>query len=86
MHTHHTYCDFFDGMGNQHGFSPFDGWYGWLTFHGLWYKRVDAQMNNVTRDLHIFLFFLCLVDGWLMFDGLRYICFFDVTSNARKLL
>ena len=28
---------------------------------------------------------LCLlVDGWLMFDGLRYICFFDVTSSAWK--
>ena len=26
------------------------------------------------------------VDGWLTFDGLRYICFFDVTSNARKSL
>ena len=25
------------------------------------------------------------VDGWLMFDGLRYICVFDVTSNAWKL-
>ena len=26
------------------------------------------------------------VDGWLIFDGLRYTCFFDVTSNAWKLL
>ena len=25
------------------------------------------------------------VDGWLMFDGLRFICFFNVTSNAWKL-
>ena len=25
-------------------------------------------------------------DGWLMFDGLRHMTFFDVTSNAVKLL
>ena len=25
-------------------------------------------------------------DGWLMFDGLQYICLFDVTSIAWKLL
>ena len=48
---------------------------------------------NVTRDIHMVLVvFLMItglflfVDGWLMFDGLLYICFFDVTSNAWKLL
>ena len=30
--------------------------------------------------------FFSLLDGWLMFDGLRYMSFFDVTSNAWKLL
>ena len=30
--------------------------------------------------------FFLPVDGWLMFDGLQYICLFDVTSNAWKLL
>ena len=29
--------------------------------------------------------FFLLVDGWLTFDGLRYMSFFDVTSNAWKL-
>ena len=29
---------------------------------------------------------LTLLDAWLMFDGLRYMSFFDVTSNAVKLL
>ena len=41
---------------------------------------------NVTRDLFFSGLrdreFFLLVDGWLMFDGLRYRYFFDVTSNV----
>ena len=34
------------------------------------------------------LFFPCFfhVDGWLTFDGLQYMCLFEVTLNASKLL
>ena len=57
MHTHHTYWDFtvFTAWEINMVFSPFDGW---LTFHGLWYKRVDAQMNTETTTLQeIYTFF-----------------------------
>ena len=46
----------------------------------------DKEFFSWLRDMERFFFFLLPFDGWLMFGGVRYMCFFDVTSNARKLL
>ena len=87
LHTHHT--DWYFLWYGIWLFSPLtDGCRSTVGGTNVWKLLSDEYGDyNVTRDLHIFsLWDFLLVDGWLMFDGLRYIHFFDVTSNARNSL
>ena len=49
------------------------------------WKLLSGEYGDHNVTFFLITRFFLLVDGWLMFDGLRHIHFFDVTSNVRKL-
>ena len=85
LHTHHT--DWYFLWHGKWLFSPLtDGCRSTVSGTNVWKLFSDEYGDyNVTRDLHMFFsrlrgFFYLSTD-----DGLWYICFSDVSSNARKL-